>query len=256
LSSLWLGLVTPLYARVGRALIESICHETVVRDRRARDDFAISPMSAEAAIERALSNEDRELAETRWSDAISSGGTDPGLFGGFGGFRHGRSLVDSRTCELEVPAAAAFAPIARIGGESGWYAFDWLWRVRGFIDLLVGGVGLRRGRPDPVRLRVGDTLDWWRVEVFEPERRLRLRAEMKVPGRAWLEFEVQPCESGCTVRQTAVLDPSPLFGTAYWYGIYPLHAVVFRGMLAGIARQARREAATSEAKAGERAEKS
>jgi len=241
LSSLWLGLVTPLYARVGRELIESICHETVVRDDRARQDFAIEPIGLQESIANALANEDREFAETRWSDAISAGGTDPGLFGSYGGVRLGRRLVDSRECELDVPPAEAFAPIRRIGGTSGWYAFDWLWRLRGFIDLLVGGVGMRRGRSDPEQLRAGDSLDWWRVETYEPDHLLRLRAEMKLPGRAWLEFEVWPSGQGSTVRQTAVFDPTGLPGLLYWYGVYPLHAAVFRGMIAGIARAARGE---------------
>jgi uncharacterized protein YbjT (DUF2867 family) len=240
LSSLWLGLVTPLYARVGRALIESICHETLVRDDRARRDFEVEPIGVQEAITRALANEDREFAETRWSDAISAGGTDPGLFGTFGGVRRGRRLVDSRECELTVTPAEAFAPIRRIGGKTGWYAHDWLWRLRGFIDLLVGGVGLRRGRPDPEFLCVGDTVDWWRVEDFEPDHLVRLRAEMKVPGRAWIEFEVRPTDRGSTIRQTAVFDPSGLLGLLYWYGVYPLHAAVFRGMLEGIAREAQR----------------
>ncbi len=236
LSSLWLGLVTPLYARVGRALIESICHETVVCDDRARRDFTVEPMGVQDALVSALANEDREFAETRWSDAISAGGTDPGMFGSYGGVRRGRRLADSRQCELPVSPAEAFAPIRRIGGRTGWYAYDWLWRVRGFLDLLFAGVGIRRGRRDPERLRVGDTVDWWRVEEYEPDRLLRLRAEMKLPGRAWLEFEVTPTERGSTIRQTAVFDPTGLLGLVYWYGIYPLHAAVFHGMLAGIAR--------------------
>jgi len=240
LSSLWLGLVTPLYARVGRDLIESICHETVVRDDRARHDFAIEPIGAREAIANALANEDREFAQTRWSDSISAGGTDPGFFGSYGGVRRGRRLADSRECELDVPPAEAFAPIRRIGGRIGWYGYDRLWHVRGFIDLLIGGVGVRRGRRDPEQLRVGDTVDWWRVETYEPDHFLRMRAEMKLPGRAWLEFEVSPTDRGSTVRQTAVFDPSGVLGLLYWYGIYPLHAVVFRGMLAGIARAARR----------------
>jgi uncharacterized protein YbjT (DUF2867 family) len=242
LSSLWLGLVTPLYARVGRSLVDSICHETVVHDDRANRDFAVAPVGVAAAIERALAREDREFAETRWSDAISSGGTDPALFGSYGGQRVGRRLADSRECEVEVPVRAAFEPIRRIGGTTGWYAYDWLWRLRGFIDLLCGGVGIRRGRRDPETLAVGDTVDWWRVERFEPDRLLRLRAEMRLPGRAWLEFEVQPREGGSTIRQTAEFDPSGVLGLMYWYGIYPLHAAVFRGMVMGIARAARKAA--------------
>lgn len=240
LSSLWLGLVTPLYARVGRSLIDSICHETVVRDEAARRDFSIEPVRVAEAIARALRYEDRVVAETRWSDALSSSGTPPGSFRGYESVERGRRLIDSRVCQLPVAADRAFAPIRRIGGKTGWYAFDALWRLRGLVDLLVGGIGVRRGRPDPDTLRVGDTLDWWRVEAYEPDRRLRLRAEMKVPGRAWLEFEVTPTTDGATIRQTALFDPSGLSGLLYWYGIYPLHALVFRGMLAGIARAAQR----------------
>jgi uncharacterized protein YbjT (DUF2867 family) len=246
LSSLWLGLVTPLYARVGRVLVESICHETVVRDESARRDFAIVPMDTRKAIRRALAHEDRDFAQTRWSDALSAAAGEPGPFGSFGGVCRGRRLADARRCELDVPPAQAFTPIRRIGGKVGWYAFDWLWRVRGLLDLLAGGVGLRRGRPDPEQLRIGDTVDWWRVEAYEPDRLLRLRAEMRLPGRAWLEFEVKERDGGCLVQQTASFDPSGLLGLLYWYGIFPLHAAVFRGMLTGIARAARREAMSSE----------
>jgi uncharacterized protein YbjT (DUF2867 family) len=246
LSSLWLGFVTPLYARVGRVLVESICHETVVHDDRARHDFAVEPMGVREALENALANEDSEFAETRWSDAMSAAGTDPGLFASYGGVRRGRRLVDSRQCEVALSAAESFAPIRRIGGDTGWYAHNWLWRVRGFVDLLVGGVGVRRGRRDPNQLRVGDTVDWWRVEAYEPDRLLRLRAEMKLPGRAWLEFEVEPTDRGSTVRQTAIFDPRGLGGLLYWYGIYPLHAAVFQGMLAGITRAARLESRGSD----------
>jgi hypothetical protein len=153
LSSLWLGLVTPLFARVGRTLIESICHETVVRDARALRDFPIAPVGARQAIERALANEDRELAQTRWSDALCSAGRES-LGDGIHPLRLGRRLVDSRQCRVPVPPAQAFAPIRRIGGDTGWYALDSLWRLRGLVDLWVGGVGMRRGRPDPEHLRV------------------------------------------------------------------------------------------------------
>ncbi len=241
LSSRWLGLVTPLYARIGRKLIESVRHPSVVRDDRALRVFPIRPQGVAESIALALRHEDREFALTRWSDALSSSGPLPEAYGGV---RVGRRLLDSRTAQVPVPPAVAFAPIRRIGGRTGWYAHDWLWRLRGFLDLLVGGVGVRRGRPHPDRLRVGDALDWWRVEALEPGRRLRLFAEMKVPGRAWLEFEVTPEPSGSCIRQTASFDPHGLLGLLYWYGIYPLHALVFRDMLAGIARAAREEASS------------
>jgi uncharacterized protein YbjT (DUF2867 family) len=231
LSSLWLGLTTPLYARVGRVLIDSVRHPSVVRDDAALRTFPIRPMGLERAMARALANEEREMAETRWSDAISSSGR----VRTWGGARFGTRLVDSREVSVACSAADAFAPIRRIGGTTGWYALDWLWRVRGIVDLLVGGPGMRRGRRHPERLAVGDALDCWRVEVHEPDRRLRLAAEMRLPGRAWLEFEVVPSGDGTRIRQTAIFDPVGLGGLLYWYGIYPLHAWVFDRMLQAIA---------------------
>lgn len=234
LSSLWLGLVTPLYARVGRQLIESIKHPSVVGDYSAREVFSVRPRGIREAIAAASRNEDREIAESRWYDAFSSGSRGRT----WAGVRFGNRLVDSRTRDVDVRPADAFAPIRRIGGKTGWYAYDWLWRLRGFLDLLVGGVGVRRGRPAPAELHVGDALDFWRVEAYEPDRLLRLAAEMKLPGRAWLEFEVVPHEHGATIRQTALFDPVGLSGLAYWYGLYPLHRLVFSGMLEGIVRAA------------------
>jgi len=145
-------------------------------------------------------------------------------------------LVDTRTARVDQPPARAFLPIQRIGGETGWYYANWLWRLRGGLDLLVGGVGLRRGRRHPLELKVGETLDCWRVEEFVPGRRLRLLAEMKLPGRAWLEFAVEPDGTGSRLTQTAIFDPLGLAGRAYWYGIWPLHRLVFAGMLRGLAR--------------------
>lgn len=227
LSSLWLGLVTPVYARVGRKLIDSMTVPTVVRDASARRAFPLAPQGVRQAITQAIAREDREQAATRWSDALSASG-EPRAWGGV---RFGSRLVDSRTATVRVPPADAFAPIARIGGQTGWYYATWLWRLRGFVDLLVGGVGMRRGRPDPASLQVGDAVDWWRVEAIEPNRRIRLLAEMKVPGRAWLEFEVAPEGEGATIRQTAIFDPVGLGGLAYWYVTYPVHRLIFSGML-------------------------
>jgi hypothetical protein len=236
LSSLWLGLVTPLYARVGRKLIDSLRTPTVVTDDGARRAFTVEPRGFREAIARALANEDREFAETRWSDALSAGG----LPRNWGGVRFGSRLVDSRAIRVDAPAPVAFAPIARLGGATGWYAADALWRLRGFLDLLVGGVGLRRGRRDPQHLVPGDAVDCWRVEAVEPGRRLRLAAEMRLPGRAWLVFEVEPDGPGSIIRQTALFDPVGLAGLGYWYGLYPLHRLVFGGMLRGIARRVSR----------------
>ncbi len=238
LSSLWLGLVTPLYARVGRKMVDSMKNPTVVSNNLAFTTFKVRPLTVSKAIERALVNEDRECASTRWSDALSAAGTPQA----WGGVRFGSRLVDSRTAEVDLPAALAFAPIQRIGGDTGWYYGSWMWRLRGFLDLLVGGIGLRRGRQHPVNIRIGDTLDFWRVVDFVPDKLLRLEAEMKVPGRAWLEFEVtqsDPSKQHSTVRQTAIFDPVGLFGLFYWYSLYPAHQFIFAGMLRNIVESAR-----------------
>ncbi len=141
-------------------------------------------------------------------------------------------------------AEAAFAPIQRIGGETGWYYGNFLWKLRGWLDLLVGGVGLCRGRRDPVNLQIGDAVDFWRVEAIEPGHRLRLAAEMRLPGRAWLEFEVTSEGQGSTIRQTAIFDPVGLGGLAYWYALYPMHWLVFAGVLRGLVRAAEERAHT------------
>jgi uncharacterized protein YbjT (DUF2867 family) len=237
LSGLWLGLVTPVYARVGRELIDSVRNKTTVVDDSARRLFpAVAPRGIREAIARALLNEDLELAVTRWSDALSSGAAPSQ----WGGRAFGSRIVDSRSVRVARPPREAFAPVRRIGGETGWYYGDWLWRLRGFLDLLVGGVGVRRGRRDPEKLVPGDALDFWRVEAIEPDALLRLAAEMKLPGRAWLQFEVVPDGAGSTLRQTAIFDPVGLLGLAYWYALYPLHQLVFAGMLRGIVAAMRR----------------
>jgi len=236
LSSLWLGLITPVYARIGRKLIDGIPHETVVKDGRALRMFPIRPRGIRGAIERALTNEDLDMAATRWSDALSSRGPTRT----WGGVKFGSRLVDSRVARVTYPPTEAFTPIRRIGGRTGWYFGNWLWRLRGFMDLLVGGAGLRRGRRDPESLLPGDTVDFWRVEAFEPNRLLRLFAEMKLPGRAWLQFEVDEDELGTVIRQTAIFDPIGLFGLMYWYALFPVHSLVFAGMLRGIVRALRK----------------
>jgi uncharacterized protein YbjT (DUF2867 family) len=208
LSSLWLGLITPLYVRVGRKLIDSIRHETVVEDQAALRTFPIQPCGFREAIAAALKANGQHL------------------------------MTDSRTIRVTVGPEAAFVPIRRIGGARGWYYANWLWQLRGWLDKLAGGGGLRRGRRDPDELRVGDAVDFWRVEAIEPGLRLRLSAEMKLPGRAWLEFEVLGDSSGSFIRQTATFDARGLLGRAYWYSVYPLHEFVFSGMLRGIAARA------------------
>ena len=231
LSSLWLGLVTPLYARVGRKLIDSMKIATLVEDDAALSAFPVHPRSMKEAIARALHCEDEEFAATSWCDAISSSGKQTS----WGGTRFGTRLVDSRSIDVKADPASAFAPIRTIGGGNGWYYANFLWTLRGAIDLLLGGVGTRRGRRDAKNLQPGDALDFWRVEAVETDHKLRLIAEMKVPGRAWLQFEVVPNESGSTIHQTAIFDPAGLAGLLYWYILYPIHFWIFRGMLRNIA---------------------
>jgi Protein of unknown function (DUF2867) len=233
ISGLWLSLLTPVYASIGRELIESLRNDTLVDDGSARELFSIRPRGFSQAIGRALANEDREFAETRWSDALSAAPRQ-----NWGGVTFGQRAVASRTVRVAASAEQTFAPIQRIGGTTGWYYANGFWRLRGLIDNLVGGVGLRRGRRDPVRLSVGDTLDFWRVEAFEQDRLLRLSSEMKSPGRIWLQFEVDGNQAETTLRQTAIFDPHGLAGLVYWYALYPIHYLIFEGMLRRIGRVA------------------
>jgi uncharacterized protein YbjT (DUF2867 family) len=234
LSSLWLALVSPVYARVGRELIDGVRNETVVRDDRATRDFSVRPRGIREALARALVNEDLGFAATRWSDALSSQRAPRG----WGGVRFGSRRVDSRTAWVDRPPHQAFRPIARIGGDAGWYFGNPLWRLRGLLDIAVGGPGLRRGRRDPEAVEVGDTLDFWRVEGVEPDRLLRLAAEMRLPGRAWLQFEVTPEGAGSLIRQTALFDPVGVGGLLYWYGLWGVHRLIFAGMLRRIVHAA------------------
>jgi uncharacterized protein YbjT (DUF2867 family) len=227
LSSLWLGLVTPVYARVGRELVDSLRNETIVNDQSGRELFFVRPLGYREALKRALANEDRAFAETRWSDAFSALRDGPG----WGGAKFGRRIVDSRSVRVPFPPAVAFRPIERLGGETGWYYANRLWRIRGLLDLMFGGAGVRRGRRHPDRLFAGDTVDFWRVEDIQPDRLLRLAAEMRLPGRAWLQFELEANGSGSIIRQTAIFDPVGVLGQLYWYLLCPVHQLVFSGML-------------------------
>ena len=231
LSSLWLGLVTPLYARIGKKLIESIVHPTVVQDQSALETFKVRPITIKESMIRGIDEGQRQAAQTRWSDAVSSGGEPKE----WTGVSFGKRLQYSRWVSVSTDPTRAFQPIQKIGGTEGWYACNWLWALRGFLDILNGGVGVRRGRTHPVNIGVGDALDFWRVEAFEQDKRLLLRAEMKLPGKAWLEFIVKESEQGCMIRQTASFDPAGWIGTAYWYLISPLHGIVFSRMLRSIA---------------------
>jgi len=229
LSSRWLTLITPVYAAIGRRLIESVRNPSFVANPEALEAFDIRPMGIARAIERAFRNEDHELAETRWSDAqaqwAAGAQSAPGR----------DLLINEQTIRVPVGRLQAFAPIRRIGGRTGWYFGNLLWRIRGLMDLMIGGVGMRRGRPDPEIPFPGSTLDFWRVERYEPENRLRLFAEMKLPGRAWLEFRAEAHGSSTVIRQIAQFEPRGLAGLLYWYLLSPIHALMFRGMLRRIA---------------------
>jgi uncharacterized protein YbjT (DUF2867 family) len=241
LSRFLLGLITPVYGQVAGALVEGLSNETVVRSAASLEEFPIRPRGLQGAVERALINEDLDFAETRWSDALASAPA-----AGVAPIPFGRRLVSSRALRVSADARGAFDPIQRIGGHTGWYVGNWFWRGRGLLDTLSGGVGLRRGRRDAVDLRVGDTIDFWRVEALEPDRRLRLAAEMRIPGRLWLQFEIDPHDDGgVQVRQTTVFDPAGCIGFAYWYVLCPIHQLVFGSMLRGIGRVARGRASTS-----------
>jgi hypothetical protein len=237
LSSRWLTLITPVYASMGRFLIESVRTPSVVRRPEAGSIFQVRPIGLSRAIQRALTNEDLCSAETRWSDAgcpaAWSKAAEPG------------PAALSNVQEVRVPLSPdeAFAPVRRIGGRTGWYFGDWLWKLRGLLDLMTGGVGMRRGRPDPETPVPGSTLDFWRVQIYEPGRRLRLLAEMRVPGRAWLEFRADSQGRSTILRQIASFEPSGLVGLLYWYLLWPIHEVMFRGMLRRIAAAALNAAA-------------
>ena len=237
LSSYWVHLVTPIPASIARPLIRGLGNEVIVRDTAALQMFpAIQPLDYEAAVRLALKKMDARDVETAWSDALTSsqGDKTPVTLISSEGM-----IIERRQQRVMAPADAVYRSFARLGGAPGWLYMDWAWQLRGAADRLFGGVGMRRGRRDPEDLRAGDTLDFWRVEMVESGRLLRLRAEMRVPGRAWLEFEVHSEENGQTLLlQTAFFEPKGLLGLLYWYALYPVHSLIFSGLIRHIAQQA------------------
>jgi uncharacterized protein YbjT (DUF2867 family) len=235
LSSRWLTLITPVYASIGRSLIESVRHPSLVNEpETAATLFTVRPMGIGQALDRALANEDLSRAETRWCDAARCWDSTP---------EPGRDVLrNEQVVQLPLTPEQAFAPVRRIGGKTGWFFGNLLWRIRGLADLMLGGVGMRRGRLDPETPLVGGTLDFWRVQIYQADRRLRLLAEMRVPGRAWLEFRAEPEGDHTVLRQTAIFEPRGLAGLLYWYALWPLHLVMFRGMLRRIAAAALKQA--------------
>ncbi len=241
LSSYWVHWMTPVPASVARPLIKGLSNEVVVRDDRALRLFPdIELLDYRTAVERALSHLEAGDVETTFNDALASsqGDVTPLLLKTQDGM-----FIEQRQELVEAPPAAVFRAFTAVGGERGWPSFNSLWRVRGMADRLIGGVGFRRGRRDPNDVRVGDALDFWRVEAVEEDRLLRLRAEMKVPGRAWLQFEAKGQEDGRTLlTQTAFFASKGLLGLLYWYALYPVHGPIFSSMISRLRRQAELEA--------------
>ncbi|WP_371606613.1 SDR family oxidoreductase [Streptomyces sp. NBC_01213] len=244
LSSHWVGLVTPVPASIARPLTESLRHEVVCDEHdiaRYVPDAPGRPLPFEEALDLALRRVREAEVTTRWSSAAVPGApsdplpTDPEWAGG--------SLYqDERQLTVDTSRESLWKVIEGIGGDNGWYSFPLAWAVRGWLDRLVGGVGLRRGRRDAERLRVGDSLDFWRVEEIEPGHLLRLRAEMRLPGLAWLEMYAETCDGKLTLyRQRAVFHPRGLLGHVYWWCVSPFHAVVFGGMARNITQAAAKE---------------
>ena len=230
LSSHWIQLVTPLSNKIARPLAEGLKNEVVCREDRIVRIIPQKLLDVREAIHSALSQVESHLVETNWTMAGPMHG-DPDWSGG-------TVFRDEREVAVAAPARDAFRAVCHLGGRRGWYA-DWLWKLRGALDRLVGGPGLRRGRRDPDTLRYGDALDFWRVVGLEQDRALSLRAEMRLPGKALLDFRITANGAeNCTLRQTALFEPRGLFGLMYWYAVLPLHGIVFKRMLAGIQRDA------------------
>jgi uncharacterized protein YbjT (DUF2867 family) len=237
LSSYWVHLVTPIPAAIAQPLIQGLRNENIVRSDTARRLFPeIQPLDYQTAVRQALDQLDAGEVETAWTDALvsSQGDLPPVVLTTQEGM-----ILERRQLKVQASCEEVYRTFTGLGGRRGWLYMKWAWEIRGAMDRLVGGVGLRRGRRDPDEVRVGDALDFWRVEAVEPDRLLRLRAEMKVPGRAWLQFEVRPQpEGGSILSQTAFFAPKGLSGLLYWYLLYPVHSLIFSGMIRKIAEHA------------------
>ena len=237
LSSYWIHWTTPIPAPISRALAEGLRNEVVVTNDLARTLFPhIEPQDFASAIGRVTQDLDEGRIDTSWSDASGTSRRDarPVRLES----RHGM-IVERRRRTVAAPASNVYRVFTGIGGARGWYFANWTWKLRGMMDRLLGGAGLRRGRRHPDELRIGDALDFWRVEDLEADRRLRLRAEIKLPGRAWLQYEVRETQDGSSeLEQTAAFIPRGLFGLAYWYALYPFHSWIFSGLIRAVARRA------------------
>jgi uncharacterized protein YbjT (DUF2867 family) len=237
LSSYWVHIVTPIPAVIARPLVEGLRNEVVVRSDDAVKLFPnIRLLTYEEAVRSALIQLEIGEVETAWSDALSStqGDVAPVILTISEGL-----IIEKRQIVVNCEPEALYQSFIRLGGEQGWFYMNWAWEIRGLLDRLVGGVGLRRGRRDPENVRVGDALDFWRVESVVKGSLLRLRAEMKVPGKAWLQFHVKPHKEDQTLfSQTAFFAPKGLSGLIYWYSLYPIHRIIFSGLIKKIAERA------------------
>lgn len=237
LSSYWVHWMTPVPANISRPLIKGLRNELVVRDDSAQQFFPeIEPIDFETAVTLALARINEGDIETLWSDALSSSQGDiPPVYL----TQEQGMLIERRQKTVSASPKAVYQVFTGLGGDKGWPPYNWLWQCRGLLDRLVGGVGMRRGRRHPSELRLGEAVDFWRVEAIEPNRLLRLRAEMKLPGQGWLQFEAQSRDDGQTdLVQTAYFASKGLSGLLYWYGIYPLHGLIFSKMIDAIAAEA------------------
>jgi hypothetical protein len=238
LSSYWVNLVSPVPAAIARPLIEGLRNEVVVRDPGPASAFAARPVPYVEALQRAIDRTDRHDVESTWFDALAA--PDKASLSSL--TSHEGMIVERRQRAIPATPEHVFAEVERVGGDAGWPYANLLWRLRGLMDRVVGGVGMRLGRRDPDHLRVGDALDFWRVEEIRRPTLLRLRAEMKVPGRAWLQYEVMPADGGSRLVQTAFFEPKGLPGLAYWYILYPVHGLIFRGTVRVLAERSIRRA--------------
>jgi uncharacterized protein YndB with AHSA1/START domain len=231
------SLVSPVPAGIARPLIEGLRNEVVVRDPGPAAAFGLAPLPYAEALQRAIDRTDRHDVESTWFDALA----DPAKVSLSSMSSREGMIVERRSRVIAAPPARVFAEVERLGGDAGWPYANPLWRIRGLMDRAVGGVGMRLGRRDPALVRVGDAVDFWRVEEVRRPELLRLRAEMKVPGRAWLQYEVTALDGGARSRlvQTAFFEPKGLPGLAYWYALYPLHGLIFRGNVRILGERAR-----------------
>ena len=235
LSSHWVGLVTPVPASLARPLVDSLVNEVVVRDTRTLELLGAPQRPLREAIRLALGRTSRRDVPTSFTDAdlqpFRAYATDPSWAGG-------TELVDERHRDTTASAHDVFAAVCAVGGEKGWYSGEWLWRLRGLFDQVWGGPGLRRGRRHPSELRVGDFVDFWRVDEVEEDRFVRLHAEMRLPGEAWLEWRITTSPRGTRLTQLARFKPRGLLGRVYWYAVAPFHGLVFPGLTRGIVADA------------------